>query len=383
MPKIGLNMIVKNEEAVIKRVLDSVKDLVDWYTIVDTGSTDNTKKIIKETMDSHGIPGEIFDHEWVNFCDGRNRALKEIKGKADWGFWIDADEVLEIQRGFSKEELLKELEHTNRSQINVDFGGMIYARDQFFKIDCDWTWKGAVHETLTLLEGEITSRVVSNLKTVVYSEGNSWGDGSKEAQKVKYLEHAKMLEEYIKTDDNPRWVFYIAQSYRDAFEWDKAIEWYRKRLELEGYWEEKYFSQYTIGYCYTQSGKSWAEAIDEYAKCTMYDIRRAEHFMPIISHYQQDKNYIMAYAISKWAIDHTSKNPFPNSRLFINPNVYQYQLMDLHMVNCSQLGKSPELKRYVPTMQKLLLLGKIPQKDAARIASNMNIYKKQIQPYSV
>ena len=81
MAKIGLNMIVKNEAKVIKRLLDSVSKLIDWYTIVDTGSEDNTKEIIKETMDAHGIPGEIIDHEWINYCDARNRALEEIKGK--------------------------------------------------------------------------------------------------------------------------------------------------------------------------------------------------------------------------------------------------------------------------------------------------------------
>jgi len=377
-PTIGLNMIVKNEETVIKRVLDSVKDLIDWYTIVDTGSTDNTKKIIKETMEFHGIPGEIHDHEWVNFCDARNRALKEIKGKADWGFWIDADEVLEIQNDFSKDELFKEFEGTNRSQINVYYGGMSYFRDQFFKIECDWTWKGAVHESMYLKSGEITSGNVSNLRTIVHAEGNSWGNGSKEAQKAKYTEHAEMLEEYIKTDENPRWVFYLAQSYRDAFEWDKAIEWYSKRLELGGYWEERYFSQYSIGNCFLKSGKI-ADAIDAFAKCTKYDHRRAEHYIPIILHYQRDKNYIMAYAISKIAMDTASKNPYPNSSLFLEPSVYLYKLMDLHMVNCSHLSKAIELKKYMPSLQKLLLLGKIPPNDSSRIAANMNIYKKQTQ----
>jgi len=255
---------------------------------------------------------------------------------------------------------------------------LVYTRDQFFKIECDWVWKGAVHEIMELRTGEITSGIVSDLKTAVYSEGNSWGNGSKEAQKAKYIEHAEMLEEYIKTDDNPRWVFYLAQSYRDAYKWDKAIYWYRKRIELKGYWEEIYYSQYSIALSFAKLGKSPGEVIDEYAKCTRYDIRRAEHFIPIILHYQNDKNYMMSYAISKCAMDHCAKNPFPNSRLFLTPAVYQYKLMDLHMVNCSQLGKARELKRYVPTIKKLLLLGKIPNHDSARISANVNIFEKQI-----
>ena len=45
MISISLCMIVKNEEAVLARCLDSVADLVDEIIIVDTGSTDRTKEI--------------------------------------------------------------------------------------------------------------------------------------------------------------------------------------------------------------------------------------------------------------------------------------------------------------------------------------------------
>ena len=41
-------MIVKNESAVIKRCLDSVKEIIDYWVIIDTGSTDDTKEIIQD-----------------------------------------------------------------------------------------------------------------------------------------------------------------------------------------------------------------------------------------------------------------------------------------------------------------------------------------------
>lgn len=40
-------MIVKDEELVIARCLDSVKHIVDEIIIVDTGSIDDTKKLLK------------------------------------------------------------------------------------------------------------------------------------------------------------------------------------------------------------------------------------------------------------------------------------------------------------------------------------------------
>lgn len=44
---ISLCMIVKNEEKVLERCLQSIKGIPDEIIIVDTGSTDCTKEIAK------------------------------------------------------------------------------------------------------------------------------------------------------------------------------------------------------------------------------------------------------------------------------------------------------------------------------------------------
>ena len=48
MITISLCMIVRDEEDVLARCLDSVKDVVDEIVIVDTGSVDTTKEIARE-----------------------------------------------------------------------------------------------------------------------------------------------------------------------------------------------------------------------------------------------------------------------------------------------------------------------------------------------
>ena len=372
---IGLNMIVKNEEKVIKKCLDSVTPLIDYYLIVDTGSTDNTIKIIEETMKGHGIPGKVVQAEWTNFCDARNRALKEIEGKTDWVFWLDADETLRIEKDFSKSKMSKELEGMTIGETMVDYDTSRYTRCQLLINDGSRKWSGAVHEVPNNDNGK--TKVVSNLTTIVKREGASWGDNSEETVIKKYKEHAELLLEYIKENKDPRWVFYLAQSYRDAQMHEEAIKWYKKRVEIEeGYWEERYVSQLMIGTIMSQTNAPIGERLNELAKCSMLDQNRAEHFIQMIQIYQSQKNWIMAYALSSYVWDNRRENPFPKSRLFLNHATYERAILDVHILSVSWLGYKYELKRLLPELEKIKHL--FP--DRERIEKNIKWFRNQLGP---
>ena len=68
-----LNMIVKNESHIIEETLTNILEYMelDYWVISDTGSTDNTKQIIKDFFKNKNIPGELFEDEWKDF--GHNR----------------------------------------------------------------------------------------------------------------------------------------------------------------------------------------------------------------------------------------------------------------------------------------------------------------------
>ena len=87
MKEISLCMIVRDEEKVIARCLDSVKDIVDEIIVVDTGSIDNTKEIVAK------YTKKIYDFEWVNdFSKARNFSFS--KATKDYIMWLDADDVI-------------------------------------------------------------------------------------------------------------------------------------------------------------------------------------------------------------------------------------------------------------------------------------------------
>ena len=83
MKTIGLCMIVKNEAHVIERCLESVKRLLDYVLIVDTGSDDGTPQVIYNWLNSNNIKGEVVIEPWKNFAYNRTFALKKLR-EQDW-----------------------------------------------------------------------------------------------------------------------------------------------------------------------------------------------------------------------------------------------------------------------------------------------------------
>ena len=85
MPKLCLNMIVKNESKIITRLFDSIVDLIDCYCICDTGSTDNTIDLINTYFFEHNIPGSVISEPFKNFEYNRTFALEACKDSNNTG----------------------------------------------------------------------------------------------------------------------------------------------------------------------------------------------------------------------------------------------------------------------------------------------------------
>ena len=88
MVTISVCMIVKNEEDILARCLDSLEGIWDELIIVDTGSSDNTKEIASKYTD------KVYDFVWTgDFSEARNFALS--KATCEYIYSADADEILD------------------------------------------------------------------------------------------------------------------------------------------------------------------------------------------------------------------------------------------------------------------------------------------------
>jgi glycosyltransferase involved in cell wall biosynthesis len=113
-PRLSVAIITFNEEANIRRTLESVK-WADEIVIVDSGSTDRTVEICRE------YTGKVIHQDWLGFAQQKNLAIDRSFG--DWVLSLDADEPIEP-------ELAEEIRQIIASPDSLD--GYCIPRKTFF-----------------------------------------------------------------------------------------------------------------------------------------------------------------------------------------------------------------------------------------------------------
>lgn len=152
MATISLCMIVRNEEKILDRCLQSLDGLMDEIIVVDTGSEDRTKEIASRYTD------RIYDFTWIgDFAAARNFAFS--KATMEYIYTADADEVLDEENWERfrqlKETLLPEIDIVQMYYANQLCFGTIYnydkeLRPKLFRRQREFCWEGAVHEQVRL-----------------------------------------------------------------------------------------------------------------------------------------------------------------------------------------------------------------------------------------
>ena len=144
---ISLCMIVKDEESVLKRCLDSVKSLVDEMIVVDTGSKDNTVQIAKS------LEATVALFPWKDdFALARNYAFSLASG--DYILWLDADDFITPENAERFKKLRADLEQAPDVvmcpyEIMADGRPLLqYMRERIVKRSTDFKWQGRVHECI-------------------------------------------------------------------------------------------------------------------------------------------------------------------------------------------------------------------------------------------
>ena len=367
MGKLALNFICKDESHVIGKMLNSIKNVDDLIVVNDTGSTDGTQDIIRKFGEENNIPTYVFERPFDDFEKSRNHSMQKLRDvvqELGWdankvhGFWIDCDETLIVDPKFDKNQFTNDL-----YMINTYIGPMKYTRNTFFRVSLPFRWYGPVHEFIVCDKKDITSGLATGVHVDVKMEGNSW----KGNIAAKYKSHAFVLEKYI--DENrqdPRWIFYLAQSYHDSasvsdnFEENqerlrRSLKYYRERTErLDGYAEEIYYAQFRIGTIMRNLEDPWNLTHQELLKAYAMDPLRGESIKVIIDYYLQMGEWHMAYLYTKFAKENFhGKNPYPNRLLFVDEALYVWKFAESHAAASFYTGRKEEAKASYEEIVKL------------------------------
>ena len=341
--KICLNMIVKNETRVIKRCLESVKPIIDYWVIVDTGSTDGTQEMIRDFMKD--IPGELYERPWKNFEHNRNEALELGKTKGDYLLIMDADDRLEFEPGFTLPTLT-----SGSYRMWIKYGGTSYQRYQLISTDLPWKWVGVLHEVLMCDKPHVSDEL-QKVKYVVSC------DGARSQDPEKFKKDAAILETALKEHpDNTRYMFYLAQSYRDAGEYEKSIEWYQKRVASGGWDQEVFWSLVQIGLCQKSLGKPDDLVIDSLLAAYRRRPHRPEPVYYLAELYRQQGRYDLAYSLIK--LQQIIPKPESKDVLFFQDWCADYGILFEFSISSYYVGKYQES---LDACDKLLTMKDLPE----------------------
>jgi hypothetical protein len=367
MSTVCLSMIVKNETHIIHECLDSISPHIDYWVIVDTGSTDGTQELIKKYFAEKGIPGELHERPWVDFGHNRSEALALCDGKADYAWMIDADDRIVGNFVYPNG---KNLIHDGYA-LKCGRDQCIWWRNQIFKTGIGWKYVGILHEY-----AHCDKQPLNQLKIDgnYHLEARTIGHRNVNITPVeKYSKDAILLEKALETDpNNTRYQFYLAQSYFDSQQWDKAIAAYYKRVEMGGWEEECYYSLFRIALCEISKESPWTTVQQKFLDS--YDFRpcRAEPLHAIARFLRMNGRPRAAYLFAKEA----AQIPYPHQDiLFIDNNVYNWMALD-------ELGSTAfyvhDYMTGLAACEKLLKENRLPQSEIERNQKNHASYMERI-----
>ena len=279
MISISLCMIVKNEERVLKRCLDSVKDIVDEIIIVDTGSHDKTKDIAKKYTD------KIYDFKWEDdFSKARNFSFS--KATKEYILWLDADDVILNE---DKEKLL-ELKSSLDKNVDIvmmkyniayDKNGEAtysYNRERLVKRDKEYKWVSPVHEVIVPSGNIIFSDIAISHKK------------EKKTYSKRNLNIFKnMIKKGKKLD--ARQQYYYARELYYHYMYNEAIQEFSKFFNRNDGWIENKISACLDMYNCYQALKDEENSLKILFKSFEYDIPRASVCCNIAKHFYLIGNY--------------------------------------------------------------------------------------------
>ncbi|MBV8615174.1 MAG: glycosyltransferase [Acetobacteraceae bacterium] len=352
---ISLSMIVKDEARVVARCLASVRPLIAHWSIVDTGSTDGTRDVIRNVLGD--LPGTLHERPWRDFASNRNEALELARPHGDYVLTIDADDTLEYAPGFR----MPRLTHDSY-ELRILDASVLYARTHVVRSALPWRWRGVLHEFIACEAPQQGGGTIPG----VWMRRNH--DGARRRSACTYQRDAAVLEAALRAETDPfmrsRYTFYLAQSYRDSGQREKSVETYLARAEL-GFWNEEVFvSLLSAGRLMRDLGRPFEATRAVLERACAVCPWRAEALYAAAQLCTANARHPESYEFAKRGLGLS----LPAGGLFVEPWIYEWGLLDAFAVSAYWA------RRYTDSMDaglRLLSEGRLPESERGRVVANL------------
>ena len=327
-----LSMIVKNEAHVIERCLKSVADLVDYYLIVDTGSTDNTIEVIEAFIKSHGGKGKVLSREWKDFGTNRTEALEiartEFDVCPDYALVMDADDILEI-KDLSKVKSL--LGFSDAYELPIISGKWRWNRCHFFRLSKPFIYRDTLHEYATCSE-HFSKMLMPSVEYICIGGGGRHSDPNLVDHEIA------LLRKQVEQDGaNGRALYLLGQTYYFNNRIEEAIKTFEERLFQNFGWnEERFLSAFWLGEIY-EAKNDWEKAEFFFKQAHNLNKKRAEPLEKLARHYRLSEAEGWEKLSYEFSLKGSKINPDPYA-LFLNKNVHDYKIIEELSLSAYAMG---------------------------------------------
>jgi glycosyltransferase involved in cell wall biosynthesis len=347
-------MIVKNEAAILERCLASIAPYADAWVIGDTGSADGTPELIESFFASRGIPGELHRFPFRDFGQARNRALDLARASPlafDYLLFADADMEFVVDRSDFRDRLSADA-YSLRQQNEI-----AYCNTRLVRRDVPSRYVGATHEHLELPAPAVP---LDEAWFIDHACGSNRAD--------KFERDIRLLQGSLAQDpDNPRGVFYLAQSERDAGRLADARATYRRRISMAGWPEEVWYSLYQVARLSEALGDDPATVDDAYLAAYCHRPLRAEPLVDLARRNRERREWAMALLYARAA----AATRRPADQLFLDVATYAWRALDEVAISAWYAGAHAD---GMAASQRLLEERRYPPTEHARIVQNRAFY---------
>lgn len=327
-----LSMIVKDEAATIARTLRSVKPFIDRWVIVDTGSTDATRDIIRQEMT--GVPGELHEKPFVDFATTRNLALDLAGTSTEFIMWLDADD--ELENGKALRTYLSRERNTrgpDREAYYVRVSiGITFDSARILRSHARWRFRGVVHEVLMHADRAPPTHRIPD----VIIQHHPPVDAIERSRK-RWERDVVLLGKALQEDpEDSRTAFYLANTYFWLKRYEEAEPAFQRRIALGGWREELFESRMTLAKIAAARNRSWLEVQSKYLDAHLFAPHRAEPLHAIASHHDGLKQHALTFLYARRGYE----LPFPKQdTLFVDEEVYTWKMADLVASSAYWIGE--------------------------------------------